>query len=61
MSAQHVLALLKSKATGDDDQFYAAAMQAAAHEARQGHGKVAQEIRELVDSAKAAPGDEINV
>jgi hypothetical protein len=26
----------------------------AAHEARQGHGKLAQEIRELIDQAKAS-------
>ena len=28
-------------------------MQLAAHEARQGHGKLAQELKELVDAAKA--------
>src|SRR5689334_2112833 len=29
-------------------------MQIAAHEARQGHGKLAQEIRDLIDQARAA-------
>ena len=28
-------------------------MQVAAHEARQGHGKLAQELRDLIDGAKA--------
>ncbi|XXR97634.1 ATP-binding protein [Sorangium sp. So ce426] len=30
-------------------------MQVAAHAARQGHGKLAQELRELIDTAKGAP------
>ncbi len=51
-SAQHVLALLKSHLEGDDDQFFAVAMQVAAREARLGHAKFAQSVRELVDSAK---------
>ena len=38
---------------GDDDRFLAIAMQVAAHEARQGHAKLAQELKELVDAAKA--------
>ena len=46
-------ALLRSHAEGDDRHFYSVAMQMAAHEAKQGHGKLAEEIRELIDSAKA--------
>jgi hypothetical protein len=37
---------------GEEQQFLTVAMQLAAHEARQGHGNVAQEIRGLVDLAK---------
>ena len=52
-SAEQIKALLKSHAEGDDDRFYSVAMQVAAHEAKLGHGKLAQELRALVDHAKA--------
>lgn len=54
-------ALLRSFAEGDDRHFYAVAMQLAAHEAKQGHGKLAQELRELIDAAKSrrhGPGND---
>lgn len=46
-------ALLRSFAEGNDRHFYSVAMQLAAHEAKQGHGKLAEELRELVDAAKS--------
>ncbi len=52
-SAEQIKALLKSHAAGDDDYFYSVAMQIAAHEAKRGHGKFAQELRALIDRAKA--------
>ena len=52
-SAEQIKALVKSHAEGDDDRFYSVAMQVAAHEAKVGHGKLAQELRALVDHAKA--------
>lgn len=52
-TAHQIIALIKSYVEGEEQQFYSAALQMAAHEARQGHGKLAQEIRELVDQAKA--------
>ena len=51
-SAAHLKALLQSHFDSDEDRFYAVAMQLAAHEAKQGHGKLAQELRALVDEAK---------
>jgi SpoVK/Ycf46/Vps4 family AAA+-type ATPase len=51
-TAHHIVTLLKSHIEGDEDRFLATAMQLAAHEARQGHGKLAQEVKELVDAAK---------
>ena len=48
-TSRHIIALLKSHLEGDDKEFLSVAMQAAAHEARQGHGKLAQQLRELVD------------
>lgn len=58
-TADQVKALIRSHADGDDARFYAIAMQVAAQAARSGHGKLAQERRELVDQvrtrAKALP------
>ncbi|GAA3719775.1 ATP-binding protein [Sphingomonas cynarae] len=51
--ATHFVALLQSHIDGDDEQFLSVAMQAAANEARLGHGKVAQQLREMVDDARA--------
>ena len=51
-TARHIVTLLKSHIAGDEDRFLATAMQLAAHEARQGHGKLAQDLKELVDAAK---------
>lgn len=51
-------ALIKCHAEGDNERFYAVAMQVAAQEARNGHGRFAEELRGLIDRAKeqaAAP------
>lgn len=52
-TARHIVTLLKSHIAGDEDRFLSTAMQLAAHEARQGHGKLAQELKDLVDAAKS--------
>jgi SpoVK/Ycf46/Vps4 family AAA+-type ATPase len=52
-SAEQLKALLKSHIDGDDAHFFAVAMQVAAHEAKLGHGKIAHELRALIDEAKA--------
>jgi len=51
--ANQLKALLKSHVDGDNSMFLSVAMQMAAHEAKQGHGKLAKEIRELIDQAKS--------
>lgn len=51
-TARHMIALLKSHVAGDDREFLSVAMQAAAHEARLGHGSIAQQLRDLIDEAK---------
>lgn len=51
-TARHVIALLKSYLDGEEQQFFSVALQMAAHEARQGHTKVAQDIQSLIDKAK---------
>ena len=50
-SADQVKALISSLTQGDEGHFYSVAMQIAAHEARMGHGKLAEEIRTLIDKA----------
>jgi SpoVK/Ycf46/Vps4 family AAA+-type ATPase len=52
-SAEQIKALLKSHINGDDSHFFSVAMQVAAHEAKLGHGKLAEELRDMVDAAKA--------
>ena len=52
-TADQVKALIRCHADGDDARFYAIAMQVAAQAARSGHGKFAQELREMVDQVKA--------
>lgn len=52
-TAEQLKALLRSHMEGDDQHFYSVAMQLAAHEAKQGHGRLAEEMRELIDAAKA--------
>ena len=51
-TADQVKALIRSHAEGDNERFYAIAMQVAAQAARQGHTRFAQELRDLVDQAK---------
>ncbi len=52
-SANQVKALISSHADGDEQRFYSIAMQVAAQAARQGHGRFAQELRDLIDRSKA--------
>ena len=56
-TAEQLKALLESHVEGDDDRFYGVMIQLAAHAARQGHGKLAQELRAYVDKAKLAGGE----
>jgi len=52
-TARHIIALLKSYVEGQEQQFHSAALQIAAHEARLGHGKLAKEIKDLIDQSKS--------
>jgi SpoVK/Ycf46/Vps4 family AAA+-type ATPase len=54
-TAEQVKALIRSHAERDETRFYSIAMQMAAQAARTGHTKLAQELRELVDEARARP------
>jgi SpoVK/Ycf46/Vps4 family AAA+-type ATPase len=55
-SSDQLKALLKSHIDGDDQRFFSVAMQLAAHEAKLGHGKLAEELRALIDDAKHRQG-----
>lgn len=52
-NAEQLKALVKSHIERDDRHFYSIAMQVAAREAKVGHGKLAQELRDMIDAAKA--------
>ena len=51
-SGKQLKALIKSHFDVDDSHFYSIAMQIAAREARLGHGKLARELRDLIDQQK---------
>jgi SpoVK/Ycf46/Vps4 family AAA+-type ATPase len=55
-ASDHLKALIESFASGDETRFYRTALQLAASEARQGHGKLAQELRDAVDAVKSRRG-----
>ncbi|MDQ3341052.1 MAG: AAA family ATPase [Myxococcota bacterium] len=59
-NADHIKALIKSHADGDDLRFYSIALQVAAQAARSGHSKFAQELREIVDEVRRAGGKTLN-
>lgn len=51
-NAKQIVAMLRSRAEGDDERFYSIALQIAASEARQGHRTTAEELRAAVDDAR---------
>jgi len=51
-TARHLIALLRTHVQGDETEFLSVAMEVAAREARLGHTRVAEQIRELVDQAR---------
>ncbi len=53
-TAEQLKALLKSHAERDDQRFYSVALQVAAKEARRGHGRLAQDIKKLVEKSQSS-------
>lgn len=51
-NADQLKALIRSHAQGEDERFYAIALQVAAQAARRGQTKFARELRDLVDEAR---------
>jgi SpoVK/Ycf46/Vps4 family AAA+-type ATPase len=54
-SGDHIKALVRSHASGDDDSFYAVAMQVAARAARQGHNRLAEDLKRTIDASRRKP------
>lgn len=53
--------MLRSRAEGDDEQFYSIALQIAAAEARQGRRSTAEELRSAVEAARSRSGAKIPI
>ncbi|CCK62690.1 AAA family ATPase [Mycobacterium canetti] len=51
-SGEHFKALVRSHASGDDDAFYSVALQVAAQAARQGHHRLAADLKAAVESSR---------
>jgi len=51
-TAQQIKSLVRSFTAGDNEHFVTVALQIAAHSAKKGEGKFAQELRDLVDEVK---------
>lgn len=51
-SSDQLKALIESHSDGDDSRFYSIAMQVAAQAARQGHSKLADDLRHIIEEAK---------
>ncbi|WP_405428976.1 AAA family ATPase [Micromonospora sp. NBC_00617] len=54
-SGEHIKALVRNHAAGDDAAFYAVALQVAAKAARQGHGTLANELKRVIEGARSQP------
>jgi hypothetical protein len=55
-TADQIKSLIRTHLNEQSEQFFTTALQVAAHEAKNGHGSLAYEIRSLVDKGKSRPG-----
>jgi len=55
-TAEQIKSLIRSHFGDDQERFFTIALQIAAHEAEQGHGALAHEIRGIVDKARQKKG-----
>jgi len=62
-NAKQILAMIRSRAESDDEQFYSIALQIAAAEARRGRKSTAEELRAAVDEARgnASSGASVSI
>ena len=52
-SADHIKALVRAHAAGDESGFYSVALQMAAQAARRGQNRFAEDLKQLIDAARA--------
>ena len=55
-TAEQIKSLIRSHFSDDQERFFTIALQLAAHEAHQGHGALAHDIRDIVDKARREKG-----
>lgn len=55
-TGEQLKALIRSHFSDDSERFFTSALQIAAHEAGQGHGALAHDIREMVDKSRQSRG-----
>jgi SpoVK/Ycf46/Vps4 family AAA+-type ATPase len=55
-TADQIKSLIRSHYSEDPERFYTLALQLAAHEAQQGHGALAHDIRDIVDKSRREGG-----
>lgn len=58
-TAEQIKSLIRSYLDNDTERFFTIALQVAAHEAQQGHGALAHDIREIVDKARREKGPKV--
>lgn len=59
-SGEHIKALVRSHAAGDEQSFYSVAMQVAAQAARQGQHRLARDLKDAIDRSRlAAPSENV--
>ncbi len=51
-TAEQIKSLIRSHLSDDEERFYTVVLQVAAHEALQGHGALAHDIRKIVDTSR---------
>lgn len=55
-TAEQIKSMIRSHFSGDPERFFTIALQVAAHEAGQGHGALAHDIRDMIDKARREKG-----
>ncbi len=58
-TAEQIKALLRSHADRDEQRFYSVALQVAAQEARQGHHKLASDIKDMIEKSQKSTSLEL--
>lgn len=58
-TAEQLKTLIRAHLGDDTERFFTTALQVAAHEAQQGHGALAHDIREIIDKARRSPANNV--